>query len=228
MAILAVYLHILAARSGLVALYVFAAGWGFYTGMKRSKLLGVGIVAAILLVAVLGIIYVPTLKARFGYLSYTYIIYSEGQRNGNYSDMGRAISYSIAGRIISHRALTGVGAGDMLTEMKQVYQTSYPDVAEAQQLLPHNQFLVVWLGCGIVALVLYVIWWLAPVWRIKLDRDGFYVFMVWLILFLPLIIEPMLEVQFGVFVYVFFLLWQMHAKQHRSVQTGANENLITD
>ncbi len=223
MIILAVYLHILAARTGLVALYMFAAGWGFYMGAKRSKLLGVGIVVAILLTAVLGIMYIPTLKARFGYLSYTYIIYTEGQRNGNYSDMGRVISYNIARQTIAEHPVKGVGAGDMLQSMQQVYTRYYPDVAAQQQLLPHNQFLVVWLGCGILALIIFVVWWLAPVWRIRLDREGFFMLIVWFVLTLPLLVEPMLEVQFGVFVYVFFLLWQMHARKHKTATIIENK-----
>ena len=56
-----------------------------------------------------------------------------------------------------------------------------------------------------------------PLFEIRKDRQGFFFFTVWLILFIQLMIEPVLEVQFGVFVYLFFLIMQKH-----ELKTGRN------
>lgn len=224
MVVIALYLHVLAVRTGLIALYMFVAGWGIFLGLRKSKLLGVAIIVFLIGAAYLGVNYVPTLKTRFGYLSYTYIMYMQGERTGNYSDMGRLISYSIAGKIIKQHPVAGVGAGDMLPAMRQGYKQWYPDVVPEKQLLPHNQFMVVWLGCGIVAFVMFALWCFYPLKAMKKGRERFYLFIVWAILLPPLLVEPMLEVQFGVFVYLFFLLWQKHAMVHKA----ASANLLIE
>jgi O-antigen ligase len=98
----------------------------------------------------------------------------------------------------------------MLAEMTKGFHKWNPDLPEQSVILPHNQFLTVALGCGIPAMVIFIIWVFMPLAALKKNRQGFFFFMVWFLLFLQLMIEPVLEVQFGVFVILFFLLLQKH------------------
>jgi hypothetical protein len=79
-------------------------------------------------------------------------------------------------------------------------------VQQQDILLPHNQFLIVALGCGVPALLVFTLWVFMPLRQLRRNRASFFFLMVWLILFLQLAIEPVFEVQYGVFVYLFFLL----------------------
>jgi O-antigen ligase len=212
--VLTVYLHILAVRTGLLALYVFITLFAVYIGVSRNKHLGIGMMIFIFLFGAFAYNYSPTLKKKINYFAYTIGEYNRSGLQGHYSDMGRLISYDVAFKKIKQHALYGVGAGDVLSEMNVGYDTWYPDVEANKRLVPHNQFMVVALACGIPVLTIFVLWVIMPLMQLKKNRSGFFFFAVWVVLLIPLMVEPMLEVQFGVFVYLFFLLWQKHAVLH--------------
>lgn len=205
-AVLIVYIHVLAAKTGLLSLYLFLVCWGGYLAFGRKKLAGVAVIIMIPLVVFVAMKCVPTLKERVVYVGYTLFMYKHNYRTDNLGDGARLISYDIAGDIIRRNPWTGVGAGDMKNEMDAMYALRYPQAGEQNRLLPHNEFLVVGLGCGIPAMVLFLIWVCWPLARLRRNRQSLFFFIVWLILFIQLMIEPVLEVQFGVFVYLFFLL----------------------
>ncbi len=215
--ILSAYLHLLAARTGLIIWYFALFCWCIYFGLRKSIAIGIGVLIAVFTIAFYSFQHVPTLKKRIDYIFYTWELYEKGEISGIYSDMGRMISYDVAGRVIRQNAVLGVGSGDMMEEMKEGYEQWYPQITDEQVLLPHNQFLVVWLAGGIPALLLFLSWVFAPLAEVKRNRRSFYFLVVWFSLLLPLMIEPMLEVQFGLFVYLFFLLWQRHAMKHPPV-----------
>ncbi len=209
--VFSIYLHILAARTGLALWYLFVLCWIIRYAIRKKAAVGFGMLAGLVLATVVAVNYIPTLEKRVWYFKETIQRYNRGEVKSDYSDMGRLISYKIAGAKIAQHPILGVGSGDMYTEMVDGYKTMYPDVPEEYRLLPHNQFFIVMLAAGIVALVLFLLWVLMPLAWLKDAGRTFYLFMVWFSLVLTLLIEPVFEVQFGVFVYLFFLLWQKHA-----------------
>ncbi len=221
--LLAAYLHLLAARTGLIVLYVFLSSWGIYTTWKKSKLAVAGVLLSLVLIAGFAVQYVPTLKNRIGYLSYTLILLNRGEISGIYSDMGRLISYDISVRQIKANPLLGVGAGDLYASMREGYSKWYPDVSPELQLLPHNEFIVVAMGCGLVCLVIFTVWIFMPLTWIRRNRDGFFLFVVWLSLLASILVEPAFEIQYGVFVYLFFILWQRYALTAYNLKEASSE-----
>ncbi len=210
--VMSITLHILAVRTGLLALYLFIVGWSVYLACRSTtRKIGVTLIIVFLAAGAIAINYVPTLKNKIGHFNYTLIMFREGNMSGDYSDIGRYMSYDIALKLIRDHPLTGVGAGDILGAMKQGYDKWYPQVPDQLRLVPHNQFLTVGLACGIPGLLVFIAWVLYPLFHIKRNRSGFFFLITWLILLVPLMVEPVLEIQYGVFVYLFFLLWQYHA-----------------
>jgi len=175
--------------------------------VKRNRLLGIGMIIACISFSIFAWNYIPTFRQRIGYVQYTYEMYKGGNRTGDYSDLGRVISYKIAIRLIKEHPIAGVGAGDILDEMKKGYDKWYPDIKDEQRLYPHNEFLTSGLGSGILSMLIFAILALYPLFRIKKGRKGFFTFAAAFVLLIPLMVEPFLEIQFGVFVYLFFLLW---------------------
>jgi O-antigen ligase len=205
---LVVFMHILAAKSGLVSLYMFLAGWGIYLAIARRKLAGLLVIIAIPVIVVAAIKTIPTFRQRANHLDYTYYMYKAKDKSGNYGDISRLISYKIAVELIKEAPAKGYGTGDMKQEMLRYYEQHYPELPEYARLLPHNQFLTVALGCGVPAACIFALWVFMPLAWIRRNREGFFFFIVWLVIFLQLMIEPVLEIQFGVFVCLFFLLFQ--------------------
>jgi O-antigen ligase len=210
MGILVVYLHILAAKSGLIALYLFIIAWSLYLMVVKRKLAGVIIILSIPVFVLFAVKFIPTFWIRSSYVGYSYFMLRDGDRSGNYGDIGRLFSWDIALKIIKQHPINGIGTGDMMTEMKKGYSQWFPTVPDYSRILPHNQFLIVGLGCGIPAMLLFTVWAFMPLAAIKRNRQSFFFFIVWLVLFIQLMIEPIFEVQMGVFVYLFFLLLQKH------------------
>lgn len=208
-------LHVLAVRTGLATFYVFVIGWCFYLSLRRkTRFIGLSVLVLLVAMAVLAASYLPTLKHKIGHMKYTLLMYEQGNMSGDYSDIGRYMSYDIAVQLIARHPLGGVGAGEMLDSMKSGYDQWYPHVPDEQRLVPHNQFLCVALGCGIPTLLLFIMWLLYPLGQIKRNRDGFFFLITWCVMLVPLMVEPFFEIQFGVFVYLIFLLWQRHAMTH--------------
>ena len=203
---MAVYLHILAAKIGIAALYLFFVCWGIYIAIARRQWAGLLVIVAIPVVVFLSLKFIPTFSLRQQYMHYTWVMLQQKDRSGNYGDINRMYSYKIGVRLIKQHPIGGVGAGDIMAEMKNGYAQWHPQVDEHSILIPHNQFLVVALACGIPAMLLFVLWVCYPLVWLRKNRESFFFFIVWLILLMELMIEPVLEIQNGVFVYLFFLL----------------------
>jgi len=209
-AIMVIHLHIIAVKSGLIALYIFVIGWSIYTMVAKRSVVAFVILLAVPLTFFLAGRFVPTLRERVAYTGFSYYMFKHGDHSGKYGDISRLMSYSIALDIIKKHPLLGVGAGDIKDQMDTTYARVYPEVQQVDRLYPHNQFLVNALGCGIPAMLLFVLWLFMPLAKLKRNRQSFFFFMVWLIGFFELMIEPHLEGQLGIFVFLFFLLFQKH------------------
>jgi uncharacterized membrane protein len=208
---LGVFLNVLAAKSGLLSLYLFLGLWAIYYAISSRKLAGLIILVALPFIFTLAVKKIPTLHERKEHVMYTIWMYMHHDKSGNVGDLSRIMSYPLALDIIKQYPLLGVGAGDMQAEMNKAYEQKLPQVPTENRLLPHNQFMVVALACGIPAAIVFILWVIFPLFSIRRNRESFYFFTVWLILMVQLLIEPVLEVHLGVFVYLFFILLIWHA-----------------
>ncbi len=217
---LVVFMHILAARSGLVGLYMFLVGYGVYFAFAQRRIVGIAMLVSIPIFFKLAMMLSPTFEQRVSYTNYGWSLFKMGDKTGNYGDANRLMSYKVAASIIAEHPLQGVGTGDMHDQMKVGYHQHYPQVPEAAVLLPHNQFLIVALGCGIPAALVFAMWVFWPLTRLRRNRQSFFAFMVWSLLFFQLMIEPTFEVQFGVFIYLFYLLIQFNELPRQELGIG--------
>lgn len=200
------YLHLLASKTGLVMIYLFFALLVLRAAVRGRLLLAVSILIGCALGLWAAIRLVPTLEKRVYYVAYTWQQTLDGRRDGLYSDLGRALSWDVATEVAIKHPLSGVGAGDMLHAMRVGYNAKYPNVAPENHLIPHNQPLCVWLAAGLPALVFFLVWLVAPLRWMRRHPRRFYLRALWCVLLVPLLVEPFLEVQAGVAVYLYFLL----------------------
>lgn len=217
MVILCIYIHVVAVKTGIVVLYLFFFCQAIYIAFRRKLLIGLGIIAVMTVFAIGAYKYVPTFEQKVNYFRYSWKVFKHGNFDSDYSDIGRLISYDISLKLLPDYLPLGTGIGDLHDVMREGYRKWYPKVPEFQQLKPHNQFLIVALGCGIPAFIIFLAWIIYPLRRVKGNRDGFFVFTIWLVMLVPLMVEPFLELQFGVYVYLFFMLWMMHNTKPNTV-----------
>ena len=212
--VLVVHLHVLAVKCGLISFYLFVVGWSIYVLVARRKIIGLAILLALPVVFFLVGRFVPTLHERVAYTWFSYFMFKAGDHSGKYGDISRLMSYSLSVKLIKQHPWLGVGAGDIKDQMDSAYARTYPDVQQVDRLYPHNQFLVNALGCGIPAMLIFVFWYFMPLARLKRNRQSFFFFMVWLMGLFELMIEPHLEGQLGIFVFLIYLLVQKHQMEH--------------
>lgn len=206
-AVLSIYIHIVAVKTGILSLYLFVLCYGIYMAARKKLFFGLVLIAMIIATPFVAYKYVPTFENKVDYFTYSWKVFNEGQYNSDYSDIGRLVSYDIALKLMPGHMWLGTGIGDLHDVMKTGYDKYYPLVPDFQRLKPHNQFMIVALGCGIPALILFILWVFYPLRFISRSREGFFLFCVWLVMWIPLMVEPFLELQFGIYVYLFFILW---------------------
>lgn len=221
-AIMVLYIHVLAAKSGIISFYLFMVAWGFYLAYSKHRLYGILVLIAIPLFIEAGLRFIPTFHDRKAYTYFSVMMLKFGDRSGNYGDIGRIWSYTISWKLMKEHPVTGVGVGDLLDDMKKGYDRWHPEVVEENRLIPHNQFLIVGLSAGIPAMLVFGIWAFMPLTWLKRNRTSFFLFATWLVLMFYLVIDTGLEVQMGVFIYlVFTLLMQKQLPSRNEEQSVA-------
>jgi O-antigen ligase len=200
-----IFIHLLSVRSGLAALYVAL----FYTiavgivsaGNRRLSILALVVV---LTAPVIAYETMPSLQQRIGYMMYDWEKYRNNE-GGTYSDAQRWVSLEIGLRLWMRDPLLGIGAGDLPVEVQLMANNDYPNYS-LDPRLPHNQFIYILCGTGLLGLLMSLFALLAPI-TVRAARR-FYLFATFqLLLFVSFLVEYTLETAIGVAFYLFFTLW---------------------
>lgn len=202
---LIVFLHILAVRSGLLALYALLF---FYTirYIARSRRWWAGIGMLMLGSAALFAAYrlVPTFQNRVHYTLYSIDLFRKGQDLRELSDSHRLGSIVAGWDIANAHPWTGVGIGDIKNETTQYLEAHYPEIA-GYGLMPHNQFLFVYTATGLIGLGIFVFATCYPLFYRKSYRDCLFASLQ-IIYISSFLVEHTLETQIGTAAYLFFQL----------------------
>jgi O-antigen ligase len=155
-AFLAFFLHVLAVRSGLLALYALLA----YALLRlivaqRRWRLGLTALVALVLAAWLAFQHLPTLQNKIGYTRYSIHLFLKGEDLGILSDSQRLGSMQAGLHIARQHPWAGAGLGDILDACEAFYQQHLPALA-GQRLLPHNQYVFVLAATGGLGLAYFL------------------------------------------------------------------------
>lgn len=203
-----VYIHILAAKTGLICLYLMAIIYGVAKLIKRNKVMALLLALAIISLPFIAYRIIPTFRTKTNYVIFE-ITKSRKEKRYDYnlSDAGRMITYDLGSKAILAYPWLGVGAGDVMDEMRKGYRSYYPEVSSDQQYGPINQFMFTALSVGLPLSLFLVAFVLSSFFadvRLKL-----YLVITSCLMLTSMMVEAMLELQFGVFSYLFFILFWM-------------------
>ena len=199
------FLHFLSVRSGIAALYA-ALLFTVLRFIVRTRRWGWGLAA----LALLGILpwlalqTIPSLQQRISYMVYDWQQY-QNNAGDDYSDSERWISLSAGLALWREHPVLGTGAGDLPVEIQRLVNQRFPAYT-LKPKLPHNQFIYLLAGTGLVGLVLSLVALLAPLTE-KRSRQ-FYLFSAFqIMIFVSFLVEYTIETAIGVAFYLFYLLW---------------------
>lgn len=204
------YLHLLAAKTGLLCLYIVCGVYALVKLYRIRKLYAAALLIAFPVFLYLAYVSVPTFQKKINYVQEEIALVKEGKGDYNYSDIGRLISYRVCATNIAENPVWGVGAGDLRDVMAEGYRKQYPSVPEANILIPHNQYLFTILAVGLLLSLSLVAMTLSPLF-IRMQRRVLLIITT-LCMLSALMVEASLEVQFGVLIYLFFTLFWLNLR----------------
>ncbi len=199
------FLHLLAVRSGLLALYVVLIYFFVRYLLKNRKYkLGALIFVGLVLSSFLAFRYIPTLKSKINYTLYSVNLFLRNDNIRELSDSRRLASIKGGLEMGKTHLWTGVGIGDIRDDTNEYLRINYPDLVDLE-LMPHNQYLFVFAACGIFGLLWFV---LASTWPL-IFQSAFrnrLIVAFHLIIFSSFMVEHTIETQLGTAFYIIFLV----------------------
>lgn len=215
-----IYLHLLASKTGLLTVYLFLFLFAFYFLRKRAELrkFTFPVLVALLLLPVALYFVVPTFKEKINYVKLeSRLTFSKDTLNYNYSDAGRIISYKMAAKVWQEHKWIGTGVGDLRQQMDKAYEQNFPKIPAKNRLIPHSQYFYDFTALGLLFGVSILILCIAAFWLYP--KPMFYGRITAFIMIVAMMAEAMLEVQFGVFVFLFFLLFWKNMPEKKQLIT---------
>jgi len=194
------YLHFLAAKTGLLSLYTTIFILIFYFLLfSNKKKYGTALLASVILIAIACYFIFPTLKNRVQYLIWDFKQYSSGIFLQGSSDGGRVLSICSGINITTSNPILGVGFGDLRYEVNNWYNAHSPATVVEERFIPQTEFLVYSASSGIIGLIFFIAGLIVLVK--SLFRKNLFTICLLIILFLPLFIDDCFESQFAVVIF---------------------------
>ena len=196
-----VFIHILSVRSGLAVMYCSLIGWVLILMWTQKKFLfGLLTLAAVASAPVMAYYTIPSFQSKISYANWEWHEFMHG-RTSTTSDQGRLRSLDVGYQVFREHPIIGVGVGDLKQEIYKKYDLRYPDT---KKIMPHNQFLSVAAGSGIVGLLLFLAAFCYPFLARSHYRNPFFA-ILFLTFFLSFIVENTLENSIGIGFFCLFL-----------------------
>ncbi len=211
--LLGAYLHLLAAKTGLLCLYV-ALLIELFSLLFQKKQWKTGLLTFIIIAAAIFIAYqsIPTLHNRVQYAVWNFHQYSNGKFEEGSADGDRILSMRAGWDITQKHPVAGVGFGDIKSSITQWHQQFHPLSKDYERFSPTNEWLVFSAGSGWFGAILFSIGLIILLSFFSLKN----IFSVSLctILLIPLITDDSLEGQYGVAIFSIFLCLGYDLNRH--------------
>lgn len=213
----AVFLHILTARTGLVAFY---ATVGFYLlwliVVKQKWALGLTVFVLGTVGIFSAIRFIPSLNNRY---HNTVIDMRNALKGGNanYRSGTMRIRAMQAGWLVfTENPWKGVGLGDLKPAIVQAYDDMDAQLLPENQILPHNQFVNFMATIGVFGLLLFLLFWLSPFQFYSSIQNPLLLLQFMVLSFTAMNLEALLERQIGTAFFTFFFLLLSTASRSKS------------
>ncbi len=197
------FIHVLSVRSGLASLYLALLALGaWFVFVKKRYLLGLAGIAGVVALPLLAYLAVPSFKAKVDYARWDYLQFQQGA-GADYPDAERFTSMLIGLEIGREHPIFGIGAGDLDQAVKEKYASKA--AGDYKLKMPHNQFVTIFAGTGLVGLALFLVGFFLPLFYQKNWRNPLFL-ALHAVIFSSYFVENTIENNFGVSLYLFFLL----------------------
>jgi O-antigen ligase len=210
-----IYLHILAAKTGLLCLY--ACGflyWMHLIFVRKKWKTGLAVMAGIIAVAAIAYQTLPTLRNRVQYIRYDFSFYSKGISTPGLNDAPRLLSVKAGYDLMQGNPVKGVGFGDIRASVHTWHDQHHPQSLPYERFLPANEWMVYGAGSGWPGLLCFTAGLLLLLY-VTASRNIISVLLS-VTAFIPFITDDTLEGQLGVVILGFIAFF---VQSHPSTDT---------
>ncbi|MBS1638958.1 MAG: O-antigen ligase family protein [Bacteroidetes bacterium] len=203
------FLHFMAARTGLLCLYVALIVFFFYFLWKRkTRKYAITFFIATTTIIILAFYTLPTLKNRMQYVVWDVKQFTNNNYLQGSADGGRWLSIKAGFNVGVMKLFAGVGFGDIRNETFKWYDVYYPNTLATERFLPHSEWMVYFAGSGLMGMIFFTIGlWLLYNYFFK---KNIFSFAVAVVLLIPLITDDTLEGQYGITIFSFVIAVVYH------------------
>ncbi len=208
------YLHILAARTGLLAFYLSASMLMIHFFLRLDRKKSILVFLLMLSLPLIAWFIFPSFKNKLLLFKHESAFSINQSYLPRSNDAVRVISLRVGWNILLESPFSGKGYGDIISESRGWYKIHYPEMKEEDMIYPSSQYLMMGAGVGIIGLIAFIMILLFP----------FLVRMQWALAWKMIIMglaasylfDIGLEVQYGVFLHclILFLSWQWMKTQN--------------
>jgi hypothetical protein len=206
---LIIYLHLLAAKTGLLCLYVAILFYVInFIFNKRNFKKGFIILLLLFVISFTSYQLFPTLHNRIQYTLWDYQQYSNGQFIAG-SDDGNRINSLIAGlNIVQSKPFTGEGFGDLTKSINNWYSIHLPYSASYERIIPLNEWMIYaaasgWIGMCLFSIGLFILF-------LKVFSKNIFSIIIGIVLLIPFLFDDVIEGQFGVTIFSVMIIFQYY------------------
>ncbi|MEZ4910517.1 MAG: O-antigen ligase family protein [Saprospiraceae bacterium] len=201
-----IFLHILGSKTGLITLYIALFILLLFHFPRRFKWVFPLIIIFVLSLPIVAYYYVPTFTERVNFMKYDYEFYSRGEYRLGLSDAVRFFSLKAGSDLIKDAPIVGHGFSNTLSVTREWYAQNKPSVPLTSQFIPSSQYILYWVGGGILGIVL-LLWHVVLPFSKKRCRSNAYFLSFFTGAVISFLFETPLESQLPLFIYGFFLAW---------------------
>ena len=206
--VLALFLHLLAVRSGEMTFYALGGLAILWLVLRKRQWTQAGTLAAVLvLLPVLSFVAFPTFRNKVYNTQEDVgkVKQSTSAEGKNFSIAARVYSYKAALAVWQDNKLLGVGKPYLAGEMAIRYAELYPEMEAKFYIQPHNQYLYNLAAYGALGLLVFCIGLFYPAWWAR-RKHAPLLLAQYVSIALSFLVEYTLETQIGLAFVVFFLL----------------------
>ena len=155
---LIVYLHILAARTGLICFYAMCfTGIIYFIFKKQNIKRSIAALFILLAIPVLAYFVFPTFQKRLQYNLYDLSVYNKQVYMPGSNDGMRLISIRAGWQVMNNSPLVGVGFGDIHAKTVEWYDQHYPEMIPDDKIYPSSEWMMYGAGTGWIGLFIFMI-----------------------------------------------------------------------
>lgn len=203
---LALFLHLLAVRSGEMTFYALgglAILWLVLAKRmwKKAALLAL----ALVILPVVSYLAFPTFRNRVYNTQEDVSKVQESSQGKNFSISSRVYSYQAALEVWRDNKLLGVGKPNLEGEMATRYAKLHPQLTPEFYIMPHNQYLYNLAAYGAIGLLVFCLCLFYPAWWAR-KKSAPLLLAQYVSIALSFLVEYTLETQVGLAFVVFFLM----------------------